>query len=172
MTTIRNWKINLFSGDSYHTIDNGVFWLNTYVKYVLPDGLQEGFNGSTGLAQFVRDVADVYGEDVFVTTTPTETGFILEANGSQVCFLEFGTGVYANEAHPYAGAVGQYGVDVGAGTWSLGPEGEKKYLDVLMGKVDPYEWEYNKQPRTGMLNANYAITNYYAEYLQRGMKQV
>lgn len=75
--------------------------------------------------------------------------WVIEASGTQVCFLEFGTGVYADSGHKYAS---QMPFEVRPGSWS--DEHGKTYQDWLNNK-DPNkgEYRYNGYPVRALLSA-------------------
>lgn len=54
--------------------------------------------------------------DVVVEVSPTDNGWVITASGQAVCFIEFGAGVYYNDAEPYPNPrpaeiskIGEYG---------------------------------------------------------------
>lgn len=82
---------------------------------------------NVGLA--VAQVRFVGGEslgngNVVVTTEPTKNGFKVVASGEDVCFIEFGTGVYAGLG--YEGNTGE--VPVFPGSWSQSENGEGRFV--------------------------------------------
>ena len=130
----------------------------------------------------VEVARNTYAEDggsgVKVTWERSETGngmqFKIVAKGREVCFIEFGTGVFAESGHPFADS-SKLGFVVAPGSWSmLDPEGKKEYLQTDRasdyinpatgapyppGPVPLPEWEYNREQRPGLLKAYNAIIN-------------
>ena len=60
--------------------------------------------------------------DVRLTARPSDKGWVIEATGQAVCFIEFGAGVYFNSAEPYPEprpggivGIGEYGKGKGKG---------------------------------------------------------
>ena len=70
--------------------------------------------------------------------------YLLTVDGQQIGFLEFGTGVYADEQHPFRENApfpvfsGSYSDTVGAGTWN-------KWVNI--DKKDPMKYPYNRVPK-------------------------
>ena len=74
--------------------------------------------------------------NISVTAEPTEKGFAVVASGHEVCFVEFGAGVYYNGAGSYLGTrppgvvgIGEYGSGLGkrwAWAFTDAVTGEKK----------------------------------------------
>ena len=66
--------------------------------------------------------------DITVSAVPTERGYRIEANGHDVCFVEFGTGVYYNGDESYPGqrppgivGIGEFGQGLGKNRyWNIG----------------------------------------------------
>lgn len=114
-----------------------------------------------GLAKFGATVAqDEFGPDVNLTVEKIDDShYAIVANGDQVCFLEFGTGVYADSTHQYASKVP---FDVSPGSWSNQPGHGGHYpggnyqgwLDL---GLDPGDYPYNTLPIRGMLHAYNAM---------------
>ena len=111
----------------------------------------------TKLNRFVERLAteaaamaqDEFGSDVTVTAVQVDgTHWSVVANGEQVCFLEFGTGVYADSSHDFAQRVP---FNVYPGSWS--EEHENTYQRWLAKGNDPGEYPYNTLPIRGMLRA-------------------
>lgn len=75
-----------------------------------------------------------------------ENRYRVLANGEEIGFLEFGTGVYADGSHPYASAVP---FRVAPGSWSN--EHEQTWERWLAKGNDPAEYPYNMLPLRGML---------------------
>lgn len=164
-------KVDLFGGNSFNSIENAVWWLNTYAHDVIPDNVDEGLTGPNGLAEIALDMTNVYGGEVVATIGYRDNGFVLTAVGDQVGFLEFGTGIYADESHPLAPNAKELGIEVGAGTWSMGPEGAKEWAKVMNSEEAKANWIYNKMPRPGMLYADNVIREEYANYLWRAFNE-
>lgn len=72
--------------------------------------------------------------------------YSIYANGEEIGFLEFGTGVYADSSHPYASGVP---FRVAPGSWSNEHEGT--WERWLAKGNDPGEYPYNMLPLRGML---------------------
>ena len=75
--------------------------------------------------------------------------YSLTASGEAVCFIEFGTGVYADKAHPFALEMpfkveeGSWSETLGAGTWGRW---------IASGK-DKNKYPYNRMPKRPMYEA-------------------
>lgn len=107
-----------------------------------------------GLAKFGATVAqDEFGPDVNLTVEKMDDShYAIVANGDQVCFLEFGTGVYADSSHQYASRVP---IKVYPGSWS--EDHENTYQRWLARGNDPGDYPYNTLPIRGMLHAYNAM---------------
>lgn len=97
-----------------------------------------------------------YGNSVTVTTRKLKNGYEILAQGRAVCFLEFGTGAYADQTHPFANSVpfdvypGSWSDTYGAGTWS-------QYLATHPDDPKGMNYRYNHEPQRGLYEAYRAI---------------
>lgn len=109
------------------------------------------------LAEIGQQAAeDAYGPSVHVY--PEKTGdntWTIYAEGRGVCFIEFGTGVYAKAEDVYE----DIPFSVAPGSWSEGPDGAHTWSQWMEAGKDPYSYPYNHVPHPGMLAAYQAILN-------------
>ena len=99
------------------------------------------------LAELGRDVAEVRfnnvipsdGDRITVRVEDDGTKATIYAEGTEVVFIEFGTGAKFGYGHPTAG---EYGF--GPGTWSDGPEG-KHHWNEKTKKGDYKGWWYGEE---------------------------
>lgn len=100
-----------------------------------------------------------YGGSVQVSVTPDGKGIIAE--GDQVVFLEFGTGVKTTD-HELSKPLS---IEIMPGSWSEGPEGKHTWSTWLNGGYYKGRWlqrrfeeyPYNTEPRPGLYEAYKAI---------------
>jgi hypothetical protein len=112
---------------SKYSIGNAMTAINSYeaklkrLKEELPKALAEyGMNEAT--VRFSYSVYDILlsgswsTPDIRVSAEQTENGWAVVANGKEVCFIEFGAGVYYNGSSSYLGnrptkvvGIGEYG---------------------------------------------------------------
>lgn len=78
---------------------------------------------------------------------------VLSANGSQVCFLEFGTGELVDTGHPYANTIPE--VEVYPGSWSK--DHKRTYQRWEKTNGAPGTYEYNTEPTSAMYKAYEAM---------------
>ena len=90
---------------------------------------------------------------------PDGTGFYVNAEGSHVCFVEFGTGVYTDADHEYASKVN---IGVYPGSWS--EKHAQTWQAWLAAGKDPYAYPYNHRPKYGMMHAMHAMRRKLEEY--------
>lgn len=97
-----------------------------------------------------------YGSLVSVKSHKTADGtWEILANGDQVVFLEFGTGVYTHK-HEIAG--NNLGITIEPGSWSESPEGKHTWSQWLNSWTwNHKDYPYNTHPRPGMYEAYKAI---------------
>lgn len=120
----------------------------------------QGFdNGLRALAEAIAVRADeIYhggkaaaaeGRGVIVASDGGDNRYFVTASGSQVGFLEFGTGAYSDKNHPYAADVtypvypGSYSDTVGART----------YLRWVQTHGTDANYPYNREPTRAMYRA-------------------
>ena len=102
---------------------------------------------------------------------PSDNGvsYSIYANGDEICFIEFGAGVFANPDLGFApDAQKVLGFRVAPGSWSMSSQGKKHFLET--DRADDYgygkgpipigEWEYNREANNGLFRAYMAITDY------------
>lgn len=129
---------------SIASIENTINVLDRYVTILkkleeeLPKALAE-FGKVYAQANYntaPMDIAPSGGWDsanITVDAVPVEGGFAVQANGKDVCFVEFGAGVYYNGSESYLGnrppnvaGIGQYGHGRGKqDMWVFERDGEK-----------------------------------------------
>lgn len=90
---------------------------------------------------------------VQVEAVPTDSGYAIVANGEQVCFLEFGAGVYAG-GNPLGKNMP---FDVRAGSWSESAEGKHTWSKWLASGKAMQDYPYNQPHSPGMYMAWKAI---------------
>ena len=108
----------------------------------------------------VETAQTTYGGQVSVNMIPSMDG--IRAQGDQVVFLEFGTGVKVQD-HPELSNT--LPIEIMPGSWSEGPEGKHTWSTWLAGGYIRGNWSqrrfneypYNTEPRPGMWNAYKAI---------------
>lgn len=113
----------------------------------------------------------VFGPSVDVSATKIDNGYSIIARGDRVCFLEFGTGIYAWDSsalNPFAHSP-ELPFVVEAGSWSM-TEGAGTWQEVIDGKVSPEEWRYNRRARPGMYEAYKAIVEHLTEWAREEYK--
>lgn len=91
--------------------------------------------------------------DTEVDVVRTEDGWSVQATGTSVLFIEFGSGVRYGYGHPQASEF-----DFGPGTWSEGPQG-KGHWDNEKGWNIPgtREHTYGNPPAMAMYHTSQAI---------------
>lgn len=115
------------------------------------DIAQEQFNTDRGKNPIPNGLVMVGYEKV------EDNVYRLIANGEQVCFLEFGTGVYAGNGHPYAKTAP---VKVYPGSYSEDHGGT--YADWI-NKGAQGEYRFNGYPTYAMLTAYNMMKDYALE---------
>ena len=88
------------------------------------------------------------------------------ATGQDVCFVEFGTGVYADPVHELAGNMP---FDVMPGSWS-DTEGKHTWSRWFNSGRDVMEYPFNSVPRRGMLEASKTIQSNVANVVHQVFK--
>ena len=93
---------------------------------------------------------------VTVEVVPRKNGnFWVQAKGSQVYFMEFGTGLYADDSHEYANKVK---VPVYSGSYS-DTVGKHTYSQWVKSGIPLEEYPYNCEPRRAMVEAYKAMVS-------------
>lgn len=141
-------RIDALDPDS---IEAGLYLLQRYKKYELQDIV------TTFPAKLCEIAADAAREayqgqaDVswYVKGTGNGVKGVISAKGREVCFLEFGTGVYADPGHPFADS-SKLGFLVYPGSWSEGPEGQKTWSSWINSGKSPETYPYNREPTRAM----------------------
>lgn len=144
------------------SIDKAIRQIERYQKQ-MPQKLDKLLKN---LAELGADTArQVFGSAATVTVDKTENGYTITANGEAVCFLEFGTGVYASvqseeayESIPFK---------VKPGSWSESEEGAHTWSAWLAAGGTPETYPYNHTPRPGMFNAYQKIRDSIAAEAQK-----
>ena len=95
----------------------------------------------------------VYGGSVAVSVVPTNGGMKVRANGKSVCFLEFGTGVYADASRITAENVP---VEVYPGSWSE-TEGAHTWSRWIESGKSEMTYPYNRERKPGLQTASTMI---------------
>lgn len=105
----------------------------------------------------VREAQKTYGEGgaVSVTKVPTKNGYTILAEGSVVCFLEFGTGVYADGSN--LEKYDNLTFKVEPGSWSESEEGKHTWSAWIDAGKDTSKYPYNRNAKPGMFYAYQAI---------------
>ena len=114
----------------------------------------------------IRDFAgNRYGkvdDTLFGGGTGNGVKYSIVADGDEVCFIEFGAGVYADGSKGFAPQASQsLGFRVAPGSWSMSPEGSKEFLKTDAadqygydkGPIPLADWEYNQEARMGLWRA-------------------
>jgi hypothetical protein len=114
----------------------------------------------------VKAAQDTYGSAVTVHSEKTDKGYTILAEGRAVCFLEFGTGVYADDSSldHYQSVT----FKVEPGSWSESEEGAHTWSQWIESGKPASEYPYNRVARPGILNAYNAIV----EAIQSEAKKV
>ena len=112
------------------------------------------------LAEHLADVGvqtaqGIYGGSGSVTKAPTKNGYKILAEGRAVCFMEFGTGVYADDSN--LDKYDNLTFKVEPGSWSESEEGAHTWSKWIDAGNDPNAWPYNRTARPGMFLAYQAI---------------
>lgn len=149
--------IDVYDSDS---IDNAIKELNKFIK-------QRERNIETyvmRLAQCGEVAAQrTYGSSVTVKAHKAADGtWEILANGKQVVFLEFGTGVKVQDHQELSNTLP---IEIMPGSWSESPEGKHTWSTWLAGGNIKGKWRqrrfeeypYNTEPRPGMWEAYKAI---------------
>ena len=150
------------------SLDKAAKQIEDYKKS-LPKKLKEV---AKNLAEIgVKRAQEVFGGTVSVTAKPNESGYTIYAEGRAVCFLEFGTGMYANSSNieHY-----EYGSDfkVGPGEWSESEEGAHLYSKWLETHDSLEGWNYKGLPLNhvatpGMFEAYLAVSSAVTEEVKK-----
>lgn len=110
------------------------------------------------LAEIGQQAAEeAYGPSVRVHPEKTgENQWTIYADGRGVCFIEFGTGVYAEKADIYE----DIPFTVAPGSWSnenRAADDPMRYDNWIAAGKSGYDWPYSRVPHPGMLAAYEAI---------------
>lgn len=100
-----------------------------------------------------------YDGEVSVYTEKIPNGYAVIAEGEQVCFLEFGTGVFANEYHPFSG---QMPFTIRAGSWSeTHARTWQRYLATHPNDPEGKNYPHNTENKMAMYEAYKAMSREY-----------
>ena len=94
--------------------------------------------------------------------------YLITVNGQQIGFLEFGTGVYADEQHPYVDNVpfpvfsGSYSDTIGQGTWN----------DWIQSGKDPMKYPYNRVPKRPLYLTSLWIRDNWKRVIMAEMQKI
>ena len=102
------------------------------------------------------EASRVYGGEVQVSVVPIDNGYSIQANGYQVCFLEFGAGVETNKPYnPLSNEfTAQTGIEVKMGSYSAEHGHQLDYKDYWIYKGDIYD---HVTPQPGLWRASQKI---------------
>lgn len=128
---------------------------------VLKEYLEQALDRA--IKRLVEDVAKPIAQQEFgfdgavtVYAEKTNDGYAVIAEGEEVCFLEFGAGVYTDNGHPFAS---EAPFIIKAGSWSeTHAQTWQKWIEA--GK-DPEKYPYNQPPLRAMYSAYKAILQNY-----------
>ena len=136
------------------SIDNAIKAIEEYEK----DFLRKCDEFTRQLAEFGGKAAGtIFGEAVQMSVVKEKDYvYSINANGERVCFLEFGTGVYADSSHPFAPTSG---IDIYPGSWSDVYGAGKWHQWVYEWHKNPNEFPYNRVPRRALLKAYNAMVD-------------
>lgn len=104
------------------------------------------------LSEFGHALLDPDDGAVTVSVSKRGNTYSITASGKAVCFLEFGTGAYADVNHPYAKRVP---FEVRPGSWS--ETHANTWQEWIDNGGDPKKYRYNTQPRRAMYEAYKAV---------------
>lgn len=115
-----------------HKLEN----MDAYIQQLADIGVsvaEEAFRGALANPDFT--------EGVEVEAIPTDNGYTITASGSEVAFIEFGTGVFYNGSESYPGqrpagivGIGEYGQGKGSRrAWGYYAGGDKSNLVITRG---------------------------------------
>ena len=96
-----------------------------------------------------------FGTAATITIDKTDTGYALTARGEAICFIEFGTGVYAEASDDEFANFMPFKIE--AGSWSESELGAGTWGDWLAKGNSPETYPYNRQATHGMWEAYKAI---------------
>ena len=138
------------------SIDRAIKYLEKYDKLV--EKAADAYTGE--LERIGRDVAEATyrSSSTTVEMGKTDKGHHIVASGSQVVFLEFGTGIYAGLYTQDSDLGDSLDIEISPGSWSRSPEGKGTYdrwEREHEGDMSEYPW--NMEPRMGMHEAYKAI---------------
>ena len=103
------------------------------------------------LAEAQKSAEREFGSAVTVSVQKeNDNTYALVADGDAVCFLEFGTGVYAESFHEFAQFMP---FDIYPGSWSESDMGSHTWSHWVNSLKNPMEYPYNRQARRGMWEA-------------------
>lgn len=136
--------------------------LNDYRKWV-DERTEKLLDRLATEAVYAAQIAfnDAVGEDMtppVVLKRKTADGYLIEASGEDVVFLEFGTGALTN-AHELSGNLS---IEVSPGSWSR-TEGIGTYEKWIESGKPLSEYPYNKPAAEGMYKAYKAIINKFSQ---------
>ena len=123
------------------------------------------------IEEFRRELAEAgmaearkaFGDSVQMTYEQLDDRhYCIRANGEEVYFLEFGTGVYTDSSHPLAS---EMPFKVYPGSWS--ENHQKTWQQWIAAGNDPYKYPYNHMPKYGMLNASTYMREHAREIAER-----
>lgn len=93
-----------------------------------------------------------YDEGINVYVEKRGDDYAIMAEGDEVCFIEFGAGVYADPSHLFSDKTP---FEVRSGSWS--EKHAQTWQRWIEGGNDPEKYPYNVEPRKGMYEAYKAI---------------
>lgn len=149
------------------SLDKAVKQIEDYKKS-LPKKLKEV---AKNLAEIgVKRAQEVYGGSISVTAEPNESGYTILAEGRAICFLEFGTGMYADSSN-----IDHYEdmtFLVEPGSWSESEEGAHLYSKWLETHDSLEGWNYRGLPLNhvatpGMFEAYLAVSSAVTEEVKK-----
>ena len=96
----------------------------------------------------------IFGSAALVYIDKTQDGYALIAEGEAVCFIEFGTGVYADPKHEFANDMPFV---IAPGSWSESDFGKHTWSDWVNAGKDPKYYPFNRHPKYPMWEAYKAL---------------
>lgn len=97
-------------------------------------------------------IEKTFGSAVTVTITKMSNNrYKLDAEGEAICFLEFGTGVYANPGDDVFASTMPFSIE--PGSWSESDLGAGTWGEWVNSGKDPEKYPYNRRPKYGMWQA-------------------
>ena len=107
----------------------------------------------------------VYRGAVDVEAQKIGDGYAIIASGERVCFIEFGTGIYAIGHMNALANEAKLGFKVEPGSWSM-TEGMRTWADY---EDRPSQYPYNRPARPGMYEAYKAIQRNIVQWAKEAM---